>query len=141
LTTPTIDQYLNLAKCQAAQWLGDRAKSRFHVRVKAAARALARRGPAQLVGALMRWLGTCAIACLLAIAGTPAIAAEKTGNVLVIYSSARTLPAMIAFDRGFRQAIKSSPDREVSIFDEYLDARRFLDAPRVGVGPQIGADG
>ena len=34
--TPTIDQYVNIDKYHAPQWLGDRAPRRFHVMVKSA---------------------------------------------------------------------------------------------------------
>jgi hypothetical protein len=36
MTTPTIDQYLNIDKYHAPQWLGTRAARRFHVMVKPA---------------------------------------------------------------------------------------------------------
>ena len=36
MTAPTIDQYLNIDKYHAPQWLGTRAARRFHVMVKPA---------------------------------------------------------------------------------------------------------
>ena len=39
MTAPTIDQYVNIDKYHAPQWLGNRAPRRFHVMVKPAGSA------------------------------------------------------------------------------------------------------
>ena len=41
MALPTIDQYVEVDRYHAPQWLGDRAKRRFHVMVKPAGSAVA----------------------------------------------------------------------------------------------------
>ena len=78
MTTPTIGQYRNMDKYYAPQWLGDRAKRRCHVMVKAAARALARCGPSHLVDSLVRSARAGAIVGLLATVTTGVTAASDS---------------------------------------------------------------
>jgi signal transduction histidine kinase len=72
-----------------------------------------------------KWLGACAITGLLAAAAEPAMAAENSANVLVIYANSRLLPANVKYDQGLRAAIAQSKQRQVSIFDEFLDVPRL----------------
>ncbi len=65
-----------------------------------------------------------AIAALLGVAATAA-AAEQTRNVLVLYSWPRMQPANVEGDRGLHEAIRTTTDRPVLVFDESLDAPRF----------------
>jgi signal transduction histidine kinase len=55
----------------------------------------------------------------------PAHATEPPKSVLVLYSNGRLLPANIEGDRGLRDTIRSTPERPVTIFDEFLDTPRF----------------
>ncbi len=65
------------------------------------------------------------IAGLLAVHSLPAIAAQETRNVLVLYSNGRLLPANIEADRGLREAIRTPEGRPVIMYDEFLDVPRF----------------
>jgi signal transduction histidine kinase len=65
------------------------------------------------------------IAGLLAVHSLPAIAAQETRYVLVLYSNGRLLPANIEIDHGLREAIQTSGDRPVIMYDEFLDIPRF----------------
>ena len=51
--------------------------------------------------------------------------ATETRNVLVLYSNNRLVPGNVAVDRGLRAAIKSSGDRPVQLFSEFLDRPEF----------------
>ena len=65
-------------------------------------------------------------ALLLGVLGhTAAMAAPREFTVLVIYSSSRLLPANIEGDRGLRQVVRSTAERQVLIVDEYLDLPRL----------------
>lgn len=55
----------------------------------------------------------------------PATAAGVTRNVLILYSNGRLLPANIEVDRGLREAFRTSADRSINLFEEFLDAPRF----------------
>ena len=57
-----------------------------------------------------------------------ALASEPPRNVLVLYSNNRLVPGNVAVDRGLRAAIKSSPERPVQIFSEFLDRPEFSGA-------------
>ncbi len=54
-----------------------------------------------------------------------AATANEPRNVLVLYSSNRLVPGNVAVDRGLVAAIKSSPDRPVQLFSEFLDRPEF----------------
>jgi len=73
----------------------------------------------------MRLAGAWVIAGFLAAVGLTAIAAPETRNVLVLYSNGRLLPANVEGDRGLRETIRTSADRPVMVFDEFLDMPRF----------------
>jgi signal transduction histidine kinase len=60
-----------------------------------------------------------------AAATARAAMAQETKNVLVLYSYNRLVPGNIAVDRGLRDSIKSTPDRPVHIFSEFLDGPEF----------------
>ena len=64
------------------------------------------------------------IAALLGVAA-PAPAAERVGNVLVLYSYPWRLPINVEGDRGLHEAIRTSAERPVLVCDETLDAPRF----------------
>ena len=66
-----------------------------------------------------------AVAVLLLAAALPASAEPPARNVLVIYGSTRLLPANVKLDQGLREAISSSGNQNVSVFDEFLDVTRF----------------
>jgi C4-dicarboxylate-specific signal transduction histidine kinase len=53
----------------------------------------------------------------------PAVA--QTRDVLVIFSNNRLLPANFELDRGIREAIASSAERDVELFAEFLDLPSF----------------
>src|SRR6185436_15363364 len=53
-----------------------------------------------------------------------ALAAAPT-NVLVLYSNNRLVPGNLAVDRGLRAAIKTSSDRPVQLFSEFLYRPEF----------------
>ena len=46
-------------------------------------------------------------------------------NVLVLYSNNRLVPGNVAVDRGLRAAIKTSPERPIQLFSEFLDRPEF----------------
>lgn len=54
-----------------------------------------------------------------------AVATQREFTVLVIYSSSRLLPANIEGDRGLRQGLRSTADRQMLIIEEYLDMPRL----------------
>jgi C4-dicarboxylate-specific signal transduction histidine kinase/ABC-type uncharacterized transport system substrate-binding protein len=51
--------------------------------------------------------------------------AAETRNVLVLFSNNRLLPANIEADRGLRETLANSPDRNVELFSEFLDQPAF----------------
>jgi C4-dicarboxylate-specific signal transduction histidine kinase len=55
----------------------------------------------------------------------PAATAAPMRNVLILFSNNRLLPANIEADRGFREAIASSADRNVALYGEFLDRPAF----------------
>ena len=66
-----------------------------------------------------------AVLGFVAVASVPAVAANATRNVLVLYSNSRLLPVNVAGDSGLRQVIESRAERPVIVFDEFLDFPRF----------------
>ena len=70
-------------------------------------------------------VGTGVVAGLQVVVGRPAVAAERTKNVLVLYSYTRLLPGNIEFDRGLRGVLLASAARPTVLFDEFLDMPRF----------------
>lgn len=50
---------------------------------------------------------------------------SATRAVLVIYSNNRLLPANIEADRGLREVLTDTPDRDVELFSEFLDLPAF----------------
>ena len=60
--------------------------------------------------------------CLFAVR---AATANEPRNVLVLYSNNRLVPGNVAVDHGLVAAIKSSPDRPVQLFSEFLDRPEF----------------
>lgn len=69
----------------------------------------------------------CAFVLVGALALTPAAWPEPAANkrVLVVYATGRLLPAIVAFDKGFRGLLGERPNGDVEIYDEFLDAARF----------------
>ncbi|WP_186408331.1 sensor histidine kinase [Candidatus Accumulibacter aalborgensis] len=65
------------------------------------------------------------VAAALALVGLQAASAAETRNVLVLYANSRLLPANIKLDHGLRETIRTSADRPVALFDEFLDVPRF----------------
>ena len=63
-----------------------------------------------------------ALRCLLL---AQAAFATEARNVLVLYSNNRLVPGNVAVDRGLRAAIKSSRERPVQMFSEFLDGPEF----------------
>lgn len=51
--------------------------------------------------------------------------AVPSGNVLVLYSAGRLLPANTAFDRGLTEGLSERRDVDASLFSEFLDAPTF----------------
>ena len=67
----------------------------------------------------------CRTDCWRGWATPAAVAAQREFTVLVVYSSSRLLPANIEGDRGLRQVVRSTAERQVLIVDEYLDMPRL----------------
>jgi signal transduction histidine kinase len=72
----------------------------------------------------LRWAWL-AVLLLGAMGHTAAGASQREFTVLVVYSSSRLLPANIEGDRGLRQGLRSTADRQVLIIEEYLDMPRL----------------
>ena len=70
--------------------------------------------------AIGRYLGL-ALGLFLVSHAAPA----QVGNVLVLYSNNRLLPANVEVDRGLRQTGARAPTSQVEIFDEFLDRPAF----------------
>ena len=70
----------------------------------------------------VRW---CITSALIAAVGLPAFAAVETSNVLVLYSNGRLIPANVEGDRGLHENVRSTADRPVALFYEFLDTPRF----------------
>jgi len=64
-------------------------------------------------------------AAVLLMAAHALHATEPPKSVLVLYSNGRLLPANIEADRGLREALRDTPERPVTIYDEFLDTPRF----------------
>jgi signal transduction histidine kinase len=77
--------------------------------------------PVQRVGLFL-------VALLISLAGVYAAEEDATRNVLVLYSHSRMQPAIVEGDRGLREAVRTSVDRPVLVFDDSLDAPRFSGA-------------
>ena len=75
------------------------------------------------------WRALCRAVLAVLIAGAAghpaAIAAQREFTVLVVYSSSRLLPANVEGDRGLRQVVRSTDERQVLIIEEYLDMPRL----------------
>ena len=80
----------------------------------------------RLARTVMRFAVASVVLALLTGICLPAIAAGETRNVLVLYSNGRLLPANIEVDHGLREVIQNSADRSINLFDEFLDAPRFV---------------
>ncbi|MBK7424363.1 MAG: GHKL domain-containing protein [Propionivibrio sp.] len=65
------------------------------------------------------------VAVILAFAGLGAARAAEIRNVLVLYANSRLLPANVQYDQGLLETIRTSADRPVALFDEFLDVARF----------------
>lgn len=65
------------------------------------------------------------VAATLALLFFQAASGAETRNVLVIYGNSRLLPANVQYDQGLRETIRTSADRPVALFDEFLDFSRF----------------
>lgn len=65
--------------------------------------------------------------CLLAVLPQTA-SAISSGNVLVLYSASRLLPANIQFEQSLMQALEERHDVDVTVFSEFLDAPTFYGA-------------
>ncbi len=78
-----------------------------------------------VVGAVLFGAATCCIAAPPPAVASAANAEPEPRNVLVLYGSTRLLPANIKLDQGLRQAILSSANPNVTVFDEFLDVARF----------------
>ena len=70
--------------------------------------------------AIGRYLGL-ALGLFLVSHAAPA----QVGNVLVLYSNNRLLPANVEVDRGLRQTGARAPTSQFEIFDEFLDLPVF----------------
>ncbi len=73
----------------------------------------------------VRLVCTWVVAAALALASLQAASAAATRNVLVLYANSRLLPANVKLDHGLRETIRTSADRPVTLFDEFLDVPRF----------------
>ncbi|MBL8423865.1 MAG: ATP-binding protein [Candidatus Accumulibacter phosphatis] len=73
----------------------------------------------------VRLLWTWAVAAALALVCLQAASAAEIRNVLVLYANSRLLPANVQYDQGLRETIRTSADRPVALFDEFLDVARF----------------
>jgi hypothetical protein len=65
------------------------------------------------------------VAAVLALVCLQAARAAETRNVLVLYATSRLLRANVQYDQGLRETIRTSADRPVALFDEFLDVSRF----------------
>ena len=65
------------------------------------------------------------LALLLALCHPAAVASHHEATVLVLYANSRLLPANVQYDQGLRETIRTSADRPVALFDEFLDVARF----------------
>jgi signal transduction histidine kinase len=64
--------------------------------------------------------------CLLSVtAASTRVQADQPRPVLVLYSVGRLLPAILEFDRGFRQHSLVPDGQQVELYEEFLDAARF----------------
>src|SRR5690349_4269651 len=70
--------------------------------------------------AIWRYLGL-TLGLFLVSPATPA----QAGNVLVLYSNSRLLPANVEVDRGLRETGTRATNGQVEIFDEFLDRPAF----------------
>jgi len=92
-----------------------------------------RHAPRRRACSAVRLTCTCVAASVLVLICGSVIAAEPVRNVLVLYGAGRLLQANIEADRGLRLALRSSPERPIAVFDEFLDVPRFggPDYPRI----------
>jgi C4-dicarboxylate-specific signal transduction histidine kinase len=93
--------------------------------MRAVLSAMAMRGglPSRTRGVLRRLVAGPAVFFLAGLAAQGL--AATTGNVLVLYSNNRLLPANIEIDRGLRETIAQVAGRNVSVFAEFLGAPVF----------------
>jgi len=77
--------------------------------------------PTPMVRLVCAWV----VAAALVLVGLQTASAAETRNVLVLYANSRLLPANVQYDQGLRETIRTSADRPVALFDEFLDVSRF----------------
>jgi signal transduction histidine kinase len=71
-----------------------------------------------------RWLGLLLLAAGFALA-PGAMAADGARHVLILHAYSRFLPAIGAIDSGMRATIRTTTERPVHLYDEFLDMPRF----------------
>jgi signal transduction histidine kinase len=91
-----------------------------------AMRAVGRQGPSGARRPRISEIGLFALLCLVPCA-VPAVGAEGTRRVLVLYPVNDRQPGILAFDQSLRATFASSTYRNIEIYNEYLDAVRFDD--------------
>jgi len=71
-----------------------------------------------------RWLGLLLLVAALALAPR-AMAADGARHVLILHAYSRFLPAIGAVDSGMRATVRTTAERPVHLYDEFLDMPRF----------------